>query len=151
MDQVWYLTEDRDKLINLLKEHVFNNIVRIGNNYYQQIRGMYSLKKYYFYTISFFVLVAQVVRLNVPSQLRSVQIGRYFSKLGTPHNDSFDLFCCGVDFAPFTCLLPVPCFPRLAMCLMFLRLAMFVIFPTLGNGCNVFPRLVMGVMFSLAW
>ena len=67
VDQVWYLTEDRDKLINLLKEHVFNNIVRIGNDYYQQIRGMYSLKKYYFYTISFFVLVAQVVRLNVPS------------------------------------------------------------------------------------
>ena len=39
MDNVWYATEDRDKLVKILGEHIFNNIVRIGNNYYQQERG----------------------------------------------------------------------------------------------------------------
>ena len=43
VDHVWYLTEGRDKLIDLLKEHIFNNIVRIGNNYHQQIRGKSDL------------------------------------------------------------------------------------------------------------
>lgn len=44
VDHVWYITEDRDKLIDLLKEHIFNNIVRIGNNYYQQIRGKWDVR-----------------------------------------------------------------------------------------------------------
>ena len=39
VDFVWYQTEDRDKLMELLREHIFNNIVRIGNKYYRQIRG----------------------------------------------------------------------------------------------------------------
>ena len=39
VDLVWYLNEDNDKLVDLLREHIFNNIVRIGNKYYQQIRG----------------------------------------------------------------------------------------------------------------
>ena len=41
---MWYLTEDKDKLIDLLKEHIFNNIVRIGNKYYQQIRGVWNIR-----------------------------------------------------------------------------------------------------------
>lgn len=43
VDNVWYVTEDRDKLINILGEHIFNNIVRIGNNYYQQERGKWEI------------------------------------------------------------------------------------------------------------
>lgn len=39
VDNVWYVTEDRDKLLNILGEHIFNNIVRIGDSYYQQERG----------------------------------------------------------------------------------------------------------------
>jgi len=39
VDNVWYATEDRDKLVNILGEHIFNNIVKIGNNFYQQERG----------------------------------------------------------------------------------------------------------------
>ncbi|PFX33058.1 Telomerase reverse transcriptase [Stylophora pistillata] len=40
VDNVWYATEDRDKLIKLLEEHIFNNFVKIGNKYYQQKRGI---------------------------------------------------------------------------------------------------------------
>lgn len=40
---MWYATEDRDKLVNILGEHIFNNIVRIGNNYYQQERGKWDI------------------------------------------------------------------------------------------------------------
>lgn len=43
VDNVWYATEDRDKLVNILGEHIFNNIVRIGNNYYQQERGKWDI------------------------------------------------------------------------------------------------------------
>lgn len=39
VDNVWYATEDRDKLVSILGEHIFNNIVKIGNNFYQQERG----------------------------------------------------------------------------------------------------------------
>lgn len=101
-----------------------------------------------------------------------------FFQAGTPYNDSFNLFHRVVDFALFTCLLPVPCFPRVALCLMFSRawqwlqsfphfaMAVAVMFPALGNRCTffsfgndwmffhvwrcgyLFPCLAMGVIFS---
>ncbi|KAL9972745.1 hypothetical protein ACROYT_G019110 [Oculina patagonica] len=40
VDNVWYVTEDRDKLVQKLGEHIFLNIVKIGNSYYQQERGI---------------------------------------------------------------------------------------------------------------
>ncbi|XP_068702144.1 telomerase reverse transcriptase-like [Montipora foliosa] len=40
VDLVWYLIEEKEKLVELLREHIFNNVVRIGNKYYQQIRGI---------------------------------------------------------------------------------------------------------------
>ena len=39
VDGVWYLTEDREKLLQLLSEHIFNNIVRVGDHYYHQTQG----------------------------------------------------------------------------------------------------------------
>ena len=43
VDLVWYLIEEKEKLVELLREHIFNNVVRIGNKYYQQIRGKPSV------------------------------------------------------------------------------------------------------------
>ena len=43
VDNVRYVSEDRDKLINILSEHIFHNIVRIGNKYYQQKRGKWDI------------------------------------------------------------------------------------------------------------
>ena len=39
VDQVWYANEDRSKLLEMLKDHIFNNIVKIGSQHYRQTSG----------------------------------------------------------------------------------------------------------------
>lgn len=34
VDLVWYLIEEKEKLVELFREYIFNNVVRIGNKYY---------------------------------------------------------------------------------------------------------------------
>ncbi|KAK3745334.1 hypothetical protein QZH41_018897, partial [Actinostola sp. cb2023] len=40
VDQVCYIREERDHILAILKKHLFENIVKIGNNYYKQVQGI---------------------------------------------------------------------------------------------------------------